>query len=89
MLAWNARCFVNILEILDIPVLILQSTLFDFEKDRQILKVGDTSPYLELMKDKVSDVTIRIISPSGHFPMMEKPDEVNESIKWFLNPEQV
>ena len=85
MLAWDARYFVKIIEDLNMPVLLLQSTFFDFNQDRKLLKAGESSPYLELMKEKVTDITIKVISPSGHFPMMEKPDEVNEAIKEFLN----
>ena len=46
--------------------------------------MGQTSPYLDLLLATVSDLTIDIVTGSGHYPQVEQPAKVNAELETFL-----
>ena len=45
---------------------------------------GQTSPYLDMMKANVADLSVDIIERSGHYPQIERPAATNAAIDAFL-----
>jgi len=84
MIKWDAGKFDTIISKINIPVLLIQSTYISPDRKRTMLKEGDSSPYIEKFTSIVENLQVNIISQSGHFPMMEKPDEVNAVIENFI-----
>jgi pimeloyl-ACP methyl ester carboxylesterase len=50
---------------------------------RAALQPGQTSPYLELLKEKVLGVKIELLPGLGHFAQLEAPGRVNRLIAEF------
>jgi pimeloyl-ACP methyl ester carboxylesterase len=67
-----------------VPVLAIQSTQITADGQRHQLGVGQTSPYLDLLLATVSDLTIDIVTGSGHYPQVEQPAKVNAALETFL-----
>jgi len=83
LIAWDAEQLEPALTQIDVPVLILQSTYINLDRQRQMLGAGENSPYQDLIISRLSDV-ISVTIPAGHFTMIERPDETNAEISRFL-----
>ena len=84
MARWDAEVE-KALDAVRVPVLAIQSTTRDPQTLlRAPLKRGDTSPWLDLLKNKISDLKIEIVSGVGHFPQLEAANTVNRLIRDFL-----
>ena len=83
MARWDAADMDAALAAVRVPVLVIQSTTRNAELKRTSLRVGETTPYLELMKRSLKDVRVEIIAGVGHFTQLEAPDEVNRLIRSF------
>jgi pimeloyl-ACP methyl ester carboxylesterase len=81
---WDASQMEAALEAVRVPMLAIQTTTRDAQLRRSPLKRGDTSPWLELLRQKVSQARIEIIPDTGHFPQIEAAEEVNRLIADFL-----
>lgn len=68
-----------------VPLLLLQSTYLNADCVRVPLRPGDTTPWFDVARHHVPNVQIDIISDVGHFPMLEVPAAVNESIATFIS----
>jgi pimeloyl-ACP methyl ester carboxylesterase len=66
------------------PVLAIQSTTVNAEMKRLPLKAGDTTPWLDLVRDTVPGARIEVIADAGHFPQIDLPDDVNRLLDGFL-----
>jgi len=84
MAVWDAVKFYEILSRVTIPICLVQSTYLNPERKRISLKQGDNSPFIQYFEKHIDDLTINIIEGSGHFPMLEKADKVNDCINNFL-----
>jgi pimeloyl-ACP methyl ester carboxylesterase len=65
------------------PVLVIQSTTRNSQGQRTALQPGQTSPYLELLKEKVPGVKVELLPGLGHFAQLEAPECVNRLIAEF------
>ncbi len=74
----------RLLEDIRVPVLALQSTYITPDGMRHSLVPGQSSPYLDLLQEKVRDFSIEIIPECGHYPQIEYPAETNAAIEVFL-----
>jgi pimeloyl-ACP methyl ester carboxylesterase len=83
MARWDAATLEPALAAVRAPVLAIQSTTRNAEGQRGPLQPGQTSPYLELLKEKVSGVRIEILPGLGHFAQLEAPERVNRLIAEF------
>jgi pimeloyl-ACP methyl ester carboxylesterase len=81
---WDASRAARVLGELNVPVLLLQSTYFDAAFQRYSLTPGMTTPWTELMARQVPAAQLRVIAGSGHFPHVEAPQIVNDSILEFV-----
>lgn len=81
---WDASLAAQVLGTVDVPVLLLQSTYFDAAFQRYSLTPGMTTPWTELVARQVPDAQLRFMSGLGHFPHVEAPQAVNDSILEFV-----
>ena len=84
LIAWDAEQLDPALADIDVPVLILQSTYMNLERRRLRLNAGETSPYQELVMERVADVH-SVSVPAGHFIMIEEAEATNTEIEQFAN----
>ncbi len=66
------------------PVTVLQSTHLNEKRNRVSLQPGETSPWLELLRELVPHAEIEIVPRVGHFTMIEAADDVNRHIETML-----
>ena len=83
MARWDAREMDAALAAVRSPLLAIQSTTRDAQLRRSPLKLGDTSPWLELLKQKVKAAKIEIVPGVGHFPQLEAAERVNRLLLEF------
>jgi pimeloyl-ACP methyl ester carboxylesterase len=82
MARWDASTMDAALAAVRVPVLVIQSTTRNAALKRTMLKAGESSPYLDLLKKGLKDVRIEIV-PAGHFTMLEAAERVNRLISEF------
>jgi pimeloyl-ACP methyl ester carboxylesterase len=69
-----------------LPVLAIQSTYHDRATPRYGLKSeNETTPYLDFLRRTVPQVETKILTRTGHFSMMERPDDVAMLLRDFAN----
>ena len=84
LVGWDAHMLATALARITVPLLVLQSTYVNREHVRVPLRPGETTPWLEMVRQSVPTAQIEIISGVGHFPMLEAPEAVNRAIAAFL-----
>jgi pimeloyl-ACP methyl ester carboxylesterase len=75
---WDAAMLEAALAAVRAPLLALQSTMMDASRRRVPMNVGDTSPWLELLRSR--GARVEIVPDTGHFSMLEAPGAVNAAI---------
>ncbi|HEU4353086.1 MAG TPA: alpha/beta hydrolase [Burkholderiales bacterium] len=80
---WDAATLEPALAAVRAPVLAIQSTSRNVQGERAPLQRGQTSPYLELLKEKVPGVRTEIVAGLGHFAQLEAPEHINRLIAEF------
>ncbi|HEU4925300.1 MAG TPA: alpha/beta hydrolase, partial [Burkholderiales bacterium] len=80
---WDAATLEPALAVVRAPMLVIQSTTRNAQGQRAPLQPGQTSPYLQLLKEKVPGVKIKILAGLGHFAQLEAPEPVNRLIAEF------
>jgi pimeloyl-ACP methyl ester carboxylesterase len=83
MARWDASQIEPALAAVRCPVLAIQSTTRDAKLNRSPLKAGQTTPYLDLLREKLRQVRIEVVPDTGHFTMLEEPETVNRLIREF------
>lgn len=81
MARWSAAMLDPALDAVRAPLLAIQSTRLDAAMRRVPMRPGDTSPWLESLKDR--GARVEIVPDTGHFTMLEAPDTVNALIGAF------
>ena len=84
MAVWDTDLAERALRSTKVPVTVLQSTHLDENRNRVSLQAGESSPWLELVKELVPHAEIDIVPGVGHFAMIEAPDEINRHINAML-----
>jgi pimeloyl-ACP methyl ester carboxylesterase len=67
------------------PLMVLQATFSDAQRNRHSMKKGQTTPYTELVHTKVPGAVFDVIENVGHFPQFDAPAETNRAIAGFLD----
>lgn len=62
---------------LRVPVMAIQTTYANEKRERKSLQPGQTSPYLQMLRNAVPSARIEIIEDTGHFPQLEEPARTN------------
>jgi len=84
LIAWDAEQLDPAMAAIDVPVLILQSTYMNLDRKRARLEPGETSPYQDLVVERLAD-TQSVTIPTGHFTMIEEADATNRELEAFLS----
>ena len=85
MVAWDANHAAAALARVKTPLLVIQSTYLNSERKRVPLKLGQSTPWLDLVRELAPHAEIRIVTGSGHFPMLDNPGAVNPAIAAFVD----
>jgi len=81
---WDAAHMDAALAAVRVPLMAIQSTTRDAQLRRTPLKPGESSPWLDLLRQKVRSAKIEIIFGAGHFPQLEAAETVNRLIAGFV-----
>lgn len=84
VIRWDASRSRALLETIDVPALVIQSTTLDENLKRIPLEQGQTAPWMDAVSKAVRDVTITVVSGVGHFPMLEAPRQTSNAISHFV-----
>src|SRR5574338_413127 len=83
MARWDASRMEAALDVLRAPVLAIQSTYVNTERRRVPLQPGETTPWLDRLREKLNALSVEILPGVGHFPQLEVPDRVEALIARF------
>ncbi|OGA41635.1 MAG: hypothetical protein A3G28_01945 [Betaproteobacteria bacterium RIFCSPLOWO2_12_FULL_68_19] len=84
MVRWDLERMDAALAALRAPAMAIQSTYLDAERRRVPLGPGETTPWLELLRERLKDVAIEVVPGVGHFTQLEAPGAVNRLLDEFL-----
>ncbi|HXT78289.1 MAG TPA: alpha/beta hydrolase [Acetobacteraceae bacterium] len=66
------------------PVMAIQTTYSNEKRERQSLRAGQVTPYLEMLRGAIPSARIEVIEDTGHFPQLEEPARTNALLDSFL-----
>lgn len=69
---------------LRVPVLAIQTTTRGADGKRSVLRPGQTTPYLDMLRTANPAARIEIIPDTGHFPQIDEPARTNAAMADFL-----
>lgn len=81
---WDAEKFDEIFAKTRVPLMAVQTTYMTAAGQRESMKKGQASPYLDDVRRHVPGARIEIIENAGHFPQIEQPAELNALLDDFL-----
>jgi pimeloyl-ACP methyl ester carboxylesterase len=84
MVRWDAEHLDAALAAVRCPLMVIQSTSINAERKRVALGAGQSTPYLELIKDKVPHARLEVLPGVGHFAQIEAAEEVNRLVSEFI-----
>jgi len=84
MVRWDAAHMEAALAALRVPLMVIQSTYIDHNRQRRSLAAGQSTPWLELARETVPGARIEVIPGVGHFTQLDAADEVNRLLADFL-----
>lgn len=84
MLRYDVLRFTSALAGLPVPVMAIQTTYANEKRERRSLAVGQTSPYLDMLRAAIPGVRVEVIPDTGHFPQLDEPDQTNRLIAEFV-----
>ncbi len=84
MARWDAGSMEAAVRAVRAPVLAVQSTYVNTERKRVPIRPGDTTPWLDLLKQHVKDLRIEVLGGVGHFSQLEAPERLNRLLRGFL-----
>jgi pimeloyl-ACP methyl ester carboxylesterase len=67
------------------PLLVIQSTFTNPERNRLPLARGQDTPYFQMLRTNVPTVAIEIVESTGHFTQVDAPEETNALIASFIS----
>lgn len=69
---------------LRVPVLAVQATYTNERRERRSLGEGETTPFLDMLRSRVPSIRVEVVADTGHFPQIERPDQVNALLERFI-----
>jgi pimeloyl-ACP methyl ester carboxylesterase len=85
MVVWDTDVAESALRSAKVPVKVVQSTYLNENRERVSLQPGETTPWLELVRDLAPHAEIDIVPGVGHFSMIEAADDINRHIEAMLD----
>jgi pimeloyl-ACP methyl ester carboxylesterase len=83
MARWDAGSMEGALDAVRAPVLAVQCTYVNTERKRVPIQPGDTTPWLDLLRQKIKGLQVEILAGTGHFPQLVAPERLNPLIAKF------
>lgn len=80
---WDAGEVPGALDAVGVPMLAIQATTMDTSRQRVSMSAGRRSPWLDLIRAHVPGAEVAVLTGSGHFPQIEKADDVSALIADF------
>ena len=84
LIRWDAARARAVLALVNVPVLVIQSTFLDTDLQRVSLLPGQTAPWMGEVASRVREATMAVVPGVGHFPMLEAPQRTNDAIAAFV-----
>jgi pimeloyl-ACP methyl ester carboxylesterase len=84
MVRWDAEHLDAALAAVRCPLMAIQSTYINAERKRVALVPGQSTPYLELIRDKVPHARLEVLPGVGHFAQIEAAGVVNRLVSDFI-----
>jgi pimeloyl-ACP methyl ester carboxylesterase len=84
MVRWDAEHMEAALVAVRCPLMAIQSTTVDTQRRRAPLTAGQSTPFLDLVREKVPGARIEVLAGVGHFAQIEAAGDVNRRIADFL-----
>lgn len=69
---------------LAVPVMAIQTTYSNERRERQSMRAGQSTPYLDMLRARLPSVRIEIIEATGHFPQIDAAPQTNALLGSFL-----
>jgi len=69
---------------LTVPVMAIQSTYSNERRERQSMRAGQTTPYLDMLRARLPSARIEIVEAIGHFPQIDAAAQTNALLESFL-----
>ena len=69
---------------LPMPLLAIQTTDSNERRERQTMRAGQTTPFLDMVRTHKPAARIEIIADTGHFPQTDEPARTNALMSEFL-----
>ncbi|MCW5627979.1 MAG: alpha/beta hydrolase [Rhodoferax sp.] len=82
--AWDVLHMEPVLARLDVPALAIACTWMNPQRERVALAEGASTPWLQALEQLAPRTRIVRYTGAGHFPMLERPLDVNRDIETFL-----
>ena len=83
MVRWDAAHMDEALAAVHAPLMVIQSTYIDHNRQRRSLRAGQSTQWLELVREKVPGARIEVIPGAGHFTQLDAADKVNRLLAAF------
>jgi pimeloyl-ACP methyl ester carboxylesterase len=84
MLRYDVGRLSQSLASLRVPVMVLQATYSNAQRERRTMQAGQTTPYLEMVRANVPSARVEIIADTGHFPHLDAAAQTNALIESFV-----
>jgi pimeloyl-ACP methyl ester carboxylesterase len=81
---WDAGMLEAAIASVRVPVLSIQTTTRNALGERRPMQPGQSSPWLDLLKKMLPEVSVEILPGLGHFPQLEAPERVNQLLADFV-----
>lgn len=81
---WDSERFDDAFANVRVPLMAIQTTYTNPQRQRLSLAAGQTTPYLDDVRARVAAARIEVIPGIGHFPQLEVPAAVNALLDSFL-----
>jgi pimeloyl-ACP methyl ester carboxylesterase len=82
--AWDVLHMEPTLERLDLPALAIACTWMNPQRERVALAETQTTPWLQALEQLAPRTRVVRYAGAGHFPMLERPSDVNRELEAFL-----
>jgi len=84
MLRYDVGRLATALADLHVPVMAIQSTYSNENRERRTMSGGQTTPYLDMLRTRVASIRIEIIENTGHFPQIDQSAQTNALLDQFV-----
>ena len=85
MAGWETRRMKPVLSSVRVPLLAIQSTNLDPQRRRVYLQPGQSTPWLDLVREQVSQARIELVPNAGHFTMIDAEARCNQLLADFIS----